>query len=136
MSKLFFFLPNIKDFQLEEILAVVFIPVILSIVTSQLEDFIEPLEWRHRLIKVGWDNGVLALGVMGAVLCEHPEPTGVLAGVGSIGLILSLTMVIGRFRKKAIYTGWRAILSMSIGASALMIPTAWIIKYVTGGVHP
>lgn len=126
-----FFLPNLKHFQEGAILAVVCIPVILSIVAAQLEDFINPRGWRQGLVEVGWDICVLALGIMGAVIYEHPKPTGVLAGVGSIGLILIMTLTIGRFRIRKGYTGYHAVISFMLGAIAILIPTAWITKYVT-----
>jgi Na+/melibiose symporter-like transporter len=126
-----FFLPNLKHFQEGAILAVVCIPVILSIVAAQLEDFINPRGWRQGLVEAGWDLCVLALGIMGAVICEHPKPTGVLAGVGSIGLILIITLIIGRFRLRQRYTGYHAVTSFMLSAIAILIPTAWITKYVT-----
>lgn len=131
---------------LELFITSVVIPFCFVLLMNGIEGLFERLTfptWRHRLMKIAWDNCVLALGLVGGVL-SNPEVNKnltpgwtLISAIGSILAALSTAILIGYWRKEdppkgteippkdigAPPKGWKVFLSLALSGGVLAIPS-------------
>ena len=111
-------------------LIVVVVPLGYVWVMNAIEGLVEWRGLRHRIVKVGWDNCVFALGGTGALtLGSQLSPLAKMAVVTVSGMVvLAVAVVIAYIRRRSENpgaTGWQALWSMLLSGIAVSIPV-WL----------
>jgi hypothetical protein len=115
------------------LLTTVALPLVFVVVMALVEQLGDRGQLDDRLIKVGWDMCVLALGVAGGV-CLSPgvirtygEQGAVIAGFFSIALSFGAAVLIALLRRQKPQSWWlrpaRPLGALALGGAALTIPT-------------
>jgi hypothetical protein len=111
------------------------IPFLVSVAMVYAENLVEPLPWRDRGVKTGWDLCVLALGILGGIIAEKKgrSDDSIALGMSLFILILIIAFMIGGMRQKKPKTGLHALLSMALGGISLALPFYWVVHSNIGG---
>ncbi|MGH7409722.1 MAG: hypothetical protein ACREJ6_01480 [Candidatus Methylomirabilis sp.] len=114
------------------LLTTVALPLLFVIVMALVEQLGDAGGLDQRLIKIGWDMCVLALGVAGGVCLNrdvmriYGDQGALVAGFSSIGLSFGAAVLIGLLRRQHPRRGWVRFLrpfgALALGGSALAIP--------------
>jgi hypothetical protein len=117
----------------------VVLPFLFVIVMNMIEGLVEPFTWRTRLIKVSWDNCVLAIGIIAGIFANADVMKSHGGGwpviETSIGVCLSLGTALGivYVRRSIIgashVAGWKVLLCVALSGSAIAFPSYIAFTY-------
>jgi hypothetical protein len=103
------------------------IPMLFVLIMHLLEVVIEGWDWRKRMMRVGWDSCVLAMGGIGGIMAE-PRVQSYYGPWGNTYLIIALALnfagaiIIVILRKGERPSGLKALIALAVGGAALAFP--------------
>jgi hypothetical protein len=113
------------------IVIVIVIPL-LFVVAMHLMEFVSDraVVWQRRLMKLGWDICVLAMGLTGGLFADDAifRSASSLSPLAPIGLLLLsvvaslLAAIVILSLRQSAPVGWRAFLCLTLGSCTLALP--------------
>jgi len=111
----------------------VVLPFVFVLIMSLMEGIVEPVEWRLRLMRVGWDMCVLAFGVTGHMLVSpvfnnfSPQQLGgLLLTCVAVILVSSCLMA---YMRRGTPNGLKVIGTLALGGAALGLPSYFVFTH-------
>jgi hypothetical protein len=113
--------------------AAIVLPVVVTVIMGALEEGVDKIGWRGRLVKTGWDLCILSVGSAGIYatpqMVDGWGPAAPLFAAGSVVISLGFTVAISFIRKidPARITLLHGLGSIALGGGALGMPIYFVL---------